>query len=229
LDQFGKPVVPAPTFSWAVSCGGTISNAGLFTAGSAAAGPCNVTATATSAGQTGTATVTVASHATFTLNPIADSYVRDGSSASSNFGTATTLLVKDTSSAGNNRRSFLKFDISSVGATIANAKLRLFGNHATGTTTDSAFAVANTTWTETGITWNNQPALGAKQGASVTIRTTAQYYEFDVSTFVVAQQKAGVHLVSLAVAMDAQTNNSPDTFDSREATSDPPQLVVSTN
>jgi photosystem II stability/assembly factor-like uncharacterized protein len=168
--------------------------------------------------------------ATVTLQPVADAYVRDGGSAGTNFGTATVLLVKNTPTTGYNRRSFLKFDITAAGGTVSNAKLRLFGSHATaGTTFDSSFAVSNNTWTETGIIWNNQPALGAKQGASVGITTTAQYYEFDVTAFVQSQKAAGINLVSLAITMDSKTDNGPDSFNSREATTNPPQLVVTSN
>jgi hypothetical protein len=227
-DQFGAAITPPPTFTWAVSCGGTISVSGLFGAGSTPAGPCSVTAS--SGTVTGEATVTVASQTTLTLSPVADAYVRDGSSASTNFGTATTLVVKNTATVGNNRHSFLKFDATTVTGSVTAATLRIFGSHSTsGTTLDSAFAVPTNTWTENGITWNNQPALGAKQGASVSVTTTAQYYDFDVTAFVQSQKEAGVNLVSLAVTMDAQENNSPDTFNSREATSDPPQLVVTTH
>src|SRR5689334_18838137 len=50
----------------------------------------------------------------------ADSYVRDGSSASGNFGTATTILVKNSGStnSGFNRWIYLKFDLSAVSGTV---------------------------------------------------------------------------------------------------------------
>lgn len=56
-DQFAQTIVPAPTFTWNVSGGGTISPSGLFTASAAPGGPYTVTATA--GGKTGTAAVTV--------------------------------------------------------------------------------------------------------------------------------------------------------------------------
>ncbi len=59
IDQFGQPMSPQPTFSWAVTGGGTIDSTGLFTAGSTTGGPFSVTAM--SGGVTGTASVTVAS------------------------------------------------------------------------------------------------------------------------------------------------------------------------
>jgi len=45
-DQFAQPLVPQPMFAWSVSGGGTIDNAGLFTAGQTAGGPHTVTAAA---------------------------------------------------------------------------------------------------------------------------------------------------------------------------------------
>ena len=55
-DQFGNTIASA-TFTWAVNGGGTISSSGLFTAGSATGGPFAVTAS--SGGQTGTASVMI--------------------------------------------------------------------------------------------------------------------------------------------------------------------------
>jgi hypothetical protein len=56
-DQFGATITPQPTFGWTVAGGGSISSAGLFTAGGTAGGPFTVTATAS--GKSGTASVTV--------------------------------------------------------------------------------------------------------------------------------------------------------------------------
>jgi hypothetical protein len=94
------------------------------------------------------------------LNPTADSYVRDGSSANTNFGTAAVLEIRTAS--GQNRDAYLKFDLTGMSG-ITDVKLRinaaLSGN---GSVATSAHAVAITTWTETGITWNNRPALGSQ-------------------------------------------------------------------
>ena len=57
-DQFGTNLGTQPSFTWTVSGGGSISGAGLFTAGSTAGGP--YTVTASSSGISGTASVTVA-------------------------------------------------------------------------------------------------------------------------------------------------------------------------
>ncbi len=55
-DQFAQPIA-SPAVTWSVSGGGTISAAGLFTAGTSSGGPFTVTATSGTA--TGTAQVTI--------------------------------------------------------------------------------------------------------------------------------------------------------------------------
>ena len=57
-DALGHALAPQPALTWSVTGGGTISAAGLFTAGSAAGGPFEVRAS--SGGVSGAATVTVA-------------------------------------------------------------------------------------------------------------------------------------------------------------------------
>jgi hypothetical protein len=56
-DQFGLVLAIKPTYTWTVSGGGSISSAGLFTAGSTAGGP--FTIKATSGAISGTASVTI--------------------------------------------------------------------------------------------------------------------------------------------------------------------------
>ena len=49
--------------------------------------------------------------------------------------------------------------------TVSSVKLRLFVDP-TGTSTNlqTVYAVADNTWTETGITWTNAPAIGGSVG-----------------------------------------------------------------
>jgi len=61
-DQFGTALTAQPSFTWTVGGGGSISTAGLFTAGTTAGGP--FTVTAASGAASGTASVTVTAAAT---------------------------------------------------------------------------------------------------------------------------------------------------------------------
>jgi subtilisin family serine protease len=159
--------------------------------------------------------------------PAADAHVRDGGYAGTNFGAAAALEVKATGTTGNRRVAYLRFPLASIGTDVTSARLRLYGRRSMASAaTDSAFAVSSNTWSETGLTWNNRPALGTRQGAGVSVSTTADYHDWDVTAFVRAQKSAGASSVSLAVQMDTAVDHAPDTFHSKEAAANRPELLV---
>ncbi len=161
------------------------------------------------------------------LGPVADAYVRSGIYGDQNFGADPQLVVK-LSPPDFTRNTFLKFDLSSVRGKILGATLRLYGARegANTSASDSAYGVNDTAWSETGITWNNQPALGAKL-STITVTPTAKYYEWDVTAFVRAQKATGKTQATLAVTMDSlPPDGFRDNFNSREAGTNAPQLVV---
>lgn len=100
----------------------------------------------------------------YTINPVADTYVQDGSDANNNYGTATSLNVKQDPNGVNtsfNRVAYLKFNVQAL-TNPASAQLTLMpywtGQAYTNFTTTASFVlVTNDNWTETGTTWNNQP------------------------------------------------------------------------
>jgi hypothetical protein len=162
---------------------------------------------------------------TLTLTPTADTYVRDGSTAGQNFGTDTVLAVKTNSQVGLNRHIFLKFDVSGL-TTASNAKLRLFGNFtaSSGTSPVSIHEEGTDSWTETGLTWNNQPSAGSTV-VTVPVGLNAQYWEWDLTAFVQNQITTGQNTMSLELQNDSTTSD-PVNFNSREAGSNKPQLLV---
>jgi uncharacterized delta-60 repeat protein len=165
---------------------------------------------------------------TTTLTDTADTYIQDGSSADTNFGTATQLLVKKSSTTGQNRETYLKFDLSSL-STVNSVKLNLFGalnNTDSPSLVTQVFSIADNSWLETGITWNKKRTPGATALASATITgTTPALYTFDVTAYVKAQLAAGNKTISLVLINSA--NTSPAViFNSKEAASNKPTLVV---
>lgn len=164
------------------------------------------------------------------LSPTADAYVRDGASATTNFGTATTLQTHS-STAGNNRETYLKFDLTTVTG-ITRATVRLYGSlsDTTGSNVPAGiYSVATTTWVESGsgsITFNNKPASGATPLATSVIgNNVPRWYEFDVTSYLQAEKAAGRNVVSLAVKNTAQSSPFAS-FNSKEATSSQPQLIL---
>ena len=165
---------------------------------------------------------------TFTLAPTDDAYVRSGSYAANNFGTATILATRTDTGTSVNRRSYFKFDTASVIGPVSSVKLRVYGqNSTTGSLTVETFAVSDTAWTESSLTWNNKPGLGSTALAGQTIAsTTKAWYEFDVTPYVQSERAAGRTIISLALKVP--TNNSlMFNNNSKENTkSNGPQLVI---
>jgi hypothetical protein len=147
--------------------------------------------------------------ATQTITASEDSYIYDAY-PSTNYGKSSSLVVKG-SKGTYNRVSLVKFQLPQ---TVSSAKLRLYGNASASV---SAVGISDT-WTETGVTWNNQPQAGAT--ISTFAVTQNAYSEVDISGY--AQGKT-----TLSVALKDLTKTETFLqFGSRES-ANPPQLVVS--
>jgi len=98
--------------------------------------------------------------------PVADAYVRGGVNVTSNFGTATTLAIKTDSSADNQRRAFLRWNLASHVGEIVHARVRLtpVGVGTNGLENGITLAASNQ-WNEATINWNNRP-IGGKRFAT---------------------------------------------------------------
>ncbi|MBO9632546.1 MAG: DNRLRE domain-containing protein [Chitinophagaceae bacterium] len=170
---------------------------------------------------------------TYTLTPVADAYVRDGTNAAITHGTAdSTLLITKVSPAGqlnNAREAYLRFNLSQVSGTVSSATLRVYGK-IDGTSVASVpvavFPCSNTSWTENALTWNNKPASGNTGLDTTTVTNTAYaYFTWDVTAYVASELAAAHNDISLV--MKSLTAHDPRIFfNSSEATANPPQLVV---
>jgi len=181
----------------------------------------NLGAVVTTAGITVKVTASVA--------PAADAFVRS-STPNANLGTVNELIVHWGNTSSNQRWAYLKFDLTSV-PTISDAKLRVFGA-ISGTTTNviqtAVYPVADTSWSETGINWNNKPPVGAGALSVVTIvtnSTTPRWYELDVTAYLQAEKAAGRNLVTLALKYIVQSTKELE-LNSKEATSNRPALFL---
>jgi hypothetical protein len=166
------------------------------------------------------------------VNAIADAYVQDGTLANTNFGNVTPLLVKSDNQAGQRRDIYFKYDLSAVNRNITNAKLRIYaGLSASGSINTSAYSVSDILWSEGGITWNNKPARNstALAGATVAVTsTTYASYDIDITSYAVGEKAAGRDIFS--VALHNPSNSTPYILlNSREASTNKPQLVITTS
>ncbi|SEM40188.1 Por secretion system C-terminal sorting domain-containing protein [Chitinophaga rupis] len=170
-----------------------------------------------------------------TLSAAKDAYVRNGVYADSAYGALdpVNLISKlnSTTTTGNDRQAYLGFDLSSVSGTITSAVLKVYGHQDDNRVTNvpvGAYPVANTTWTEAGITWNNKPAPGATALATATVTDSiGRYYSWDITAYVQSEKAAGRSAISLALLNGLMAN--PRTlWNSKETGSNAPQLVITT-
>ena len=128
-----------------------------------------------------------------TLNPVADAYVRDGSYADTNFGGSATLVTKQDTT-GYNRNSYLKFDLSQITGTVLQATLYLTPtSQGENNVTNYANYVADNCWTETGITWNNQPQTAGQMSTGLNYSADL-LTNFDASAYATAGQPFSVQI-----------------------------------
>ncbi len=148
---------------------------------------------------------------TSSYSPIHDAYVQnaryDTSFKNKTYGTLDPqfLVSKVLLPEGNNRNTFITFDISDYKDSILTAKLKLYGYiEETDTDKKSSIAVgvytSSTNWTENTITWTNQPAI-----SSVALDTTVvngytyNTYYWDVTNYIKSERAAGRTKITLVI------------------------------
>ena len=149
-----------------------------------------------------------------TYVPVADAYVVKSSPAS-NYGSSSSLLAD----ASPVTRSYVRFVVSGLsGTTVQSVVLRFYTN-STNSTGFSISALANNTWIESKITYNNAPLPGAAINRSKTF-STGTWVSVGLNTYI-----KGNGTYSFVVTT-ASTNVIK--LSSREAGSRAPQLVITT-
>jgi chitodextrinase len=163
-----------------------------------------------------TATVTTPpASTTVTANPIADAKVQE-QNPGSNF--ATTTLQVDAGS-GVRVNSYLRFTINGLSGAIQSAKLRALAT-SDGTSFGPSVSATNGSWTETGVTWSNQPGpTGPSYGGATAIPPNT-WAEWDVKPLVTGNGTYNFVLTT--------PNTDGIFFSSREDanTANRPQLIV---
>lgn len=165
-----------------------------------------------------------------TFNPVADAQVYEGGKTN-NYGTSSNLQLKKIPESANTRITYLKFDLSAyslnqTGKAILRVYLNKHDNFQVPIIVE-AMAVADNSWTETGITWNNRPKLTGSV-ATMQLNTVGKYYEWDVSEYIRSLNvtSSSATVVSLAL-QDVAGSEALLTFNSKESSSNNPQLVIS--
>ncbi len=176
------------------------------------------TATSTTAAPTATATSTPG---TSVLNfaPNADARVEDNH-VTTNYGNSPQLRAR---SSGPAYTSYLRFVVSGVTGAVQSARLRLYVIDAS-TSGGSIYTTANnyinttTPWTETGLTWQNAPAISGAPLSTLGAVALNTWAEYDVTAAVTGN---GTYNFGLNT-----TTQNAVYFNSKEATTNKPVLVV---
>ena len=162
------------------------------------------------------------------ITVMADTFVRGGTYAAANFGTRQTVEVDQSTDASSVRETYLRFDLRTV-ATIGTARLRLYGAVSDARSVNvpiNVLASSNTSWTETGLTWNTRPAATTAVLATTTIPdATPRWHEWDLTAYLQGERAAGRNVVTLIIRSGAATMPYIG-FTSREYPAAPPRLLV---
>jgi hypothetical protein len=170
---------------------------------------------------THTWTVVAPNCTTQTVSADADAWV-DQASASNNSGSDTTLKLLS-KGPSNNARALVRFTslpAPPAGCELQSATLRLYASASAADRPLEAIRLASG-WSETGVTWANQPAT---TGGVATTTSGLGYREWDVTSQVNAMTAASNHGFLIRDAAE-NAAGSEQQFHSREKPTDRPQLV----
>ena len=136
-----------------------------------------------------------------------DAYVRGGGNGDTNFGESTELTIKNSGEGHpNDRRTFLKFDLSSLPTPIYDVKLRLnVDNDAPNPTLDAIHYVSDDSWSEGEMTYNTQPDAGELIDTAM-VPPNGAWIEFDLTDAVEAEMQGdGVLSLRITASQEGAT------------------------
>jgi len=153
---------------------------------------------------------------TYSLLPVADTFIQDGTSAATNFGTSTTFSLKRDAVVNFNRRGLLRFDTSSLADALPQAaRLRLSSTVTLASYTGWSVGVhpISGAWSETGVNWNNAPTFGT---LSHSYAPSASLLDVvDISDLYFALGGASATQIELGLIVTAQSTNNVLSYASR--------------
>jgi acid phosphatase type 7 len=163
------------------------------------------------------AATTSAAPTTTTFVAEADTYVQ-ADAATTNYGTAVQVVVDGSPQ----RRTLLRFTVTGLTDPVVRAVLRL---HTVGDNTGSPHGgtwrgVTDTTWSETAVTWDNQPEIDGVPVGEVGAVASSNWYEIEVTGLVTGN---GTFTIA-----GTSTNEDGAYYDTRETGATAPYLVVTT-
>lgn len=120
-----------------------------------------------------------------TVNVSEDAYVRSGTYASTNYGSAQDFRVKNASSTNLSRETYLKFDVSGLDPNAERFELVLDTPNGPSPRETILYmrTVSDDSWSESAITWNNKPSSG-QVANSRRFKTTDRDFVMDITKYI---------------------------------------------
>lgn len=162
------------------------------------------------------------------LKPVADTYIRDGDQADTNFGDIDILELKwEADRGGMTRIAYLTFNIADL-ASVESATLRLYAEWVDQLEVRELAVrdISGVEWSENELTWENAPQdEGALIGHLFVVSLDGIWYELDVTKEVQQLVREGASSFSVRIENLDDHWGGLVRFSSKEG-GNPPQLVV---
>ncbi len=113
-------------------------------------------------------------------NTTEDTYVEQNQ-PTTNYGSWNWFLVS--TKTGQQKRSFLKFDLSIYSSSLESAVLWVYRDGGSSGTDVDAHEVSNTTWLEEDLTWNDQPSYNATAIDNYTGSYGTYWFDLDITSW----------------------------------------------
>jgi parallel beta-helix repeat protein len=137
------------------------------------------------------ASATTPAASVLTFAPLADAYVQNDT-PTTNYGTSSSLTVDGSPI----RHILLKFSVSGIGSQqVTKATLRLHNTNPSAVG-GSFYRVSDSSWSETGVNWNNAPASDATAFASLGRVNSGSWYEINVKPIITEDGQVSIKIIS---------------------------------
>ncbi len=160
-----------------------------------------------------------------TITPRKDAYIRGGSFADDSYGNNANLVLKGNKREQYTRKAYLQFRIKELaGVTVQKAVVRLYANRIDESLEVALHRMISNNASEREISWNNTPAERNELAVTPVFRSSKnRYYEWDVTDYL--REKIIYSNLNILLK-ERNTIDKFVRFNSSEASSNPPQLVV---
>jgi parallel beta-helix repeat protein len=137
------------------------------------------------------ASATTPAASVLTFAPLADAYVQNDT-PTTNYGNSSSLTVDGSPI----RHILLKFSVSGIGSQqVTKATLRLHNTNPSAVG-GSFYRVSDSSWSETGVNWNNAPASDATAFASLGRVNSGSWYEINVKPIITGDGQVSIKIIS---------------------------------